>query len=446
MTAVDQVVDSELQERIREGAASVDAPGVAVGMIHQGSEGTYFQGVTSVNNPLPVDAMTHFLIGSNSKPFTATAMMRLVEAGKVRLEDPVRTYLPDLRLQDETTAAAVTVGNLLNHTSGWNGDLWAEEPGEGDDALERYAALLVRQEQDFALGSNVVYNNAAFNLAGRVIELVTGHVFEQAMRALVLDPLGLDETLYDPRQIMPRRFAAGHTKGGDHNEVVRPWNLPRSSNPAGGLCSTVGDQLRWARFHLGDGRAPSGERLLTPENMRLMQTPAVSAVGIGSIGISWMIKEVGGLRVVSHGGGAAGQSMGFTMVPERGFALTILCNTELATSFGLSTMQWALEHYLGLAETVQAETALTGEELRPYLGKYISIGQGLEISREGERTMARAKLLGKTMMEIEVAILPHDRLLVLTGGFKGQDAQFVRGQDGAIDGLKLGRYMKRQRK
>ena len=444
--AIDEGRDAELRERVRAGAASVDAPGVAVGIVHDGSERTYFQGVTSVDNPLPVDERTHFLIGSNTKPYTATAMMRLVEAGSVRLETPVRTYIPDLRLQDEAAAAAVTVGNLLNHTSGWNGDLWAEEAGQGDDALARYVERLAGQKQDFELGSSVVYNNSAFSLAGRVIEVVTGRVFEAALQELVLDPLGLKETLFDPRLIMPRRFAAGHTKLGDRNEVVTPWNLARSSNPSGGLCSTVMDQLRWARFHMGDGRTPAGEQLLRQETMWAMQTPTASAVGIGSIGISWMIKEIDGVRIVSHGGGVAGQSMGFTMVPERGFAITILCNTELGTSFGLTTVSWALERYLGLEERVAADAALEGEALAPYLGKYSSTGQGLEITREGERVVARARLLGKTMMEIEIAILPGDRLLVLTGGFRGQDAQFVRAGDGSIDGLKLGRYMKRQRK
>jgi len=445
MTAVDQSRDAELIGRVRDGAAAVDAPGLAVGIIHEGTERTFFQGVTSVANPLPVDEQTQFLIGSNTKPFTATAMMRLVETGRVSLAAPVRRYIPDLRLKDQEAAEALTVGNLLNHTSGFNGDLWCESCGDGDDALARYVEQLIDQEQDFKLGSNVVYNNAAFSLAGRVIEVVTGKTYEAALRQLILDPLELHDTLFEPRLIMSRRFAAGHVRNGDSNEVVSPWNLPRSSNPAGGLCSTVVDQLKWASFNLGDGRAASGEQLLSADTMRLMQTPAVSAIGIGAIGISWMIKDLDGVRVVSHGGGAAGQSMGFTFVPERGFALTLLCNTEFGTSFGLEVMRWALARYLGLEERVAAESALDGQSLEPYLGRYSSMGQGLEITREGDRTMARAKVLGKTMMEIEVAIMPGDRLLVLTGGFKGQDAQFVRAKDGGIEGLKLGRYMKRQR-
>ena len=148
-------------------------PGVALGLLVDGAEHTMCFGVTSVESSLPVDEHTLFQIGSTTKTITATAVMRLVEQGRADPDAPVRSYLPDLALSDLQTATQVTVRHLLNHTAGWLGDFF-EHTGDGDDALGRYVAALSRLPQITPLGSVWSYNNAAFNVAGRVIEAVTG--------------------------------------------------------------------------------------------------------------------------------------------------------------------------------------------------------------------------------------------------------------------------------
>src|SRR5580704_19304182 len=108
-----------LDERIEAAMKRYHVPGVAVGVCWQGHEHVRGFGVTNVDHPLPVDADTLFRIGSTTKTFTATAMMRLVEQGRVDLRAPVRTYLPDLALSDEAVANSVTVRQLMNHSAGW---------------------------------------------------------------------------------------------------------------------------------------------------------------------------------------------------------------------------------------------------------------------------------------------------------------------------------------
>src|SRR3954451_5058933 len=107
----------ELQDKVRELAEEHNVVGVAVGILLDGDEQYAFHGVTSIENPLPVDEHTLFQFGSTGKTFTATAIMRLVDQGKIDLDAPVRTYLPDLRLQDESVARSVTILQLLNHTA-----------------------------------------------------------------------------------------------------------------------------------------------------------------------------------------------------------------------------------------------------------------------------------------------------------------------------------------
>ncbi len=178
-----------LTQRLQELMAEHHVPGVAIGLLTPEGQREICLGVTNVENPLPVTPDTLFQIGSTTKTVTATVLMRLVEEGRVNLDAPVRTYLPDLRLMDEDAAANVTVRQLLNHTGGWVGDYF-ENTGNGDDALTRIVANLIHQEQVTPLGEVWSYNNAAFYIAGRVIEVVTGETYEAAARRLVLEPAG----------------------------------------------------------------------------------------------------------------------------------------------------------------------------------------------------------------------------------------------------------------
>src|SRR6478672_1555548 len=129
----------------------LSVPGVALGVLFEGEEEVAVLGVTSVENPLDVTPDTLFQIGSIGKTFCATAVMRLVEQGKLELDEPVRSYLPDFRLGDEEVASRVTVRQLLTHTGGWLGDYF-DDFGAGDDALARMVEGLSKLPQLTPLG------------------------------------------------------------------------------------------------------------------------------------------------------------------------------------------------------------------------------------------------------------------------------------------------------
>ena len=142
-----------LEADVAQAARELGVPGVAVGVDHGGEREIVTYGVTSLDHGRPVDEATMFQIGSTAKTFTATAIMVLVDQGRISSIQPVRRYLPELRLNDESAAETLTVGQLLNHTAGWDGgDSWTDT-GEGDDALERAVALLADLPQQFAPGT-----------------------------------------------------------------------------------------------------------------------------------------------------------------------------------------------------------------------------------------------------------------------------------------------------
>src|SRR5436305_13522088 len=116
------VDQEELASQLVEMAGELQVPGVAVGIYHEGHEQYAVHGVTSIESPVPVDEDTLFQFGSTGKTYTATAIMRLVEQGKIDLDAPVRTYVPELRLKDEDVARRVTGLQLLNHSAGWPGN------------------------------------------------------------------------------------------------------------------------------------------------------------------------------------------------------------------------------------------------------------------------------------------------------------------------------------
>ena len=177
---------------------------------------------------------------------------------------------------------------LLNHTSGWLGeDL--QDFGRGDDAVARYVASMTRLPQVTAPGTVFAYNNAGLVVAGRIIEVVTGSTYEAAVQNLLLDPLQLSATHYFTDQIIGLNVAASHNVV-DGKPVVDTgfWAFPRSCDPTGALMSSVREQLRYARFHLGDGTAPNGSRLLSPQALQAMGSTAASAARFRSNSPAWV--------------------------------------------------------------------------------------------------------------------------------------------------------------
>jgi CubicO group peptidase (beta-lactamase class C family) len=442
-----------LSARVAEVANRDNVPGVAVGVLLGDAEDYVSYGVTSVENPLPVNEATFFAIGSMTKTYTGTVIMMLAERGLLNLHAPVFRYLPDLTLQDEQVTANVTVLQLLNHTAGWAGDVFIDT-GYGDDALARYVALLADVPQEFPPGRHVSYNNAALSVAGRVIEVVTGRPYETALQELLLDPLRLGEHHFFPWDVMIRRFALGHVLIGGELRVA-PWYEARAWHPAGGgFASTACDQLRYARFHLGDG-----DGVLRRETLARMREPTTPAAELrrGNVyGVSWRLAHIGGVTVIGHGGSTAGHQTTLQLAPERGFAITVLTNARHGGTITREILDWAFDAYLGVSEPAPEPLALTGEQLATFAGTYAGFRSTLEVAVEGDRLLASqssgADLYAAVTKHdarpatppLPLKVLPDDRLLILDGSRRGARGAVLRDEYGAIQAIDLGgRILKR---
>jgi CubicO group peptidase (beta-lactamase class C family) len=438
-----------LEDTVSSLADELKVPGVAVGLLQDGEEHYAFHGVTSVDNPLSVDERTLFLCGSTTKTFTATALMLLVDEGRLDLEDPVRAHLPDFRVEDEDAARTVTVLQLLNHTAGWDGDFF-RNTGDGDDALARYVEAMAGLRQLVPPGEAVSYNNASLAVVARLVEKVSGMPYEAALRELLLGPLHLDDTLFFSRELMTRRCAAGHQRLQDGGTAVQPYGLPRAENGVGGLATTTRDLIAWARFHLRDERSA----------IVRMREPTVDAPGWSygdAVGLSWLLDDIAGLRVVGHGGAMPGQLSLWKMVPERGFALAACTNCHpTGGAFNERLMRWAWETVLDAPISEPETAARSAEEVQPVCGVYETVANIVTVAPKGDgislEVVDRPEVLKELGLDPEqeppVPFLfrpgEGDRIICPSGPYRGSKGFFVRdGGDQAAALNAFGRYMPR---
>ncbi len=335
--------------------ARYHVPGAALGVFYRGREHVRGFGVTDVDNPRPVDGNTVFRIASTTKTFTGAVVMRLVEQGRLDLSAPVRTYLLDFRVADPLASQRVTLRQCLNHSAGWLGDDETDF-GQGGDALAKFVANLATLPQLTPPGTQFAYNNVALDVVGRVIEVVTGQPYEDVVRELLLEPLRLDGTRFFVDQV------AGHAIAGSHTVVdgrapfaSDDWYLPRNAHPDGGLISTANDQLRYARFLMGDGRGADGTPVLRPESLVAMRSdPGPGGTLIAEIdgyGVTLCLRRTAeGVTIVEHGGDYQGQHSGFLLVPDHDFAITLVTNSSggIPLKVELFYEDWVLQRFAGL--------------------------------------------------------------------------------------------------
>ena len=425
-------------------------PGVALGIIDGGAVTIRGLGVTSVEDPLPITGHTVFPIASISKTFAATAIMRLVEQGKVDLRAPVRRYLPDFRVQDENVSRDVTIWNLLTHTSGWEGQIAA--PERGDETLKNFVGTLGGLMQLAPPGAAWSYNNAGFSVAGRVIETVTGMSINAAMRELVFKPLGLAHAGTTAGDFITGRFAVGHSVRGEAPPVLQRPFMPSTSVTAGGVGLCLTDLLTYANFHMGDGVA-NGERLLTRTSLEELRMPQLRKQGNDDdIGIAWHLREVGPVRTAAHGGTLAGHILLLELVPARHFAIAILTNSNNGWRLIQDVERAALASYheakfrtnqaiahRGLVETLPAvEPLATQPDPAPYVGRYVRPMNTIAVRAEKRRMLVQVRPNeGSAQAEMPVAFYGPDRAVVTEGTDRGQSIEFIREPGGDVKWIRV---------
>ncbi len=433
----------KLSQKIVSEMKRLSIPGVAVGIWHKGREHAAGFGVTSIENPLPVTSDTLFQVGSISKTFTGTMLMQLAEQRKVELDASVKKYIKDLKLRDKNVEKQVAIRHLLTHMGGWVGDYF-NDFGNGDNALAKMVKDIAKLPQVMPLGKIWSYNNVGFNIASRLIEVVTGKTYEQAAQEMLFDPLGLNMSFFYPSDILiTHRFVAGHYNEGKKTFVSRPWAIGRAGNGVGGVVSTVKDLLAYARFHMGNGN-----RIIKRKTLEAMRVPQADAGGRGQIGITWFINKAGALTRYSHGGATNGQQAIFMFIPEKDFAVTILTNSDSGGVLNNNAVNLALEIYFNIKPTTPKPIKTSVSELKEYAGSYRIGTEAFDLKiKNGYLVYHHIPLggfptpdspPGPAMPPMRIAFHDKDQTIGLDEPMKDALGDFIRGEKGRVEFFRIG--------
>jgi CubicO group peptidase (beta-lactamase class C family) len=302
------------------------APGCVAGAFRRGEllvEGA--SGGADLSQGLPLTAQTRLYAGSVSKQFTALGLVKLVEAGRVRLDDEVQTYLPEM----PHYASKVTLRMLLHHVSGVRDSLDLLSLAGVDtpktpmqDAL---GLLYLQKQPNFVPGTRWSYSNGGYLLLAEVIERVSGMPFQDYMRQTILDPLGMSRSFILATPPAPGLMAHGYVPSAAGFAV-------RDTYPdfggSGGLVTTLEDIAKYDRDVVTTHKVvtPFAERLLTEPGLfndgSKAMVPGSQEVYAGGL----MIGEHRGLEVIEHGGAAEGFLAHYIRIPARGLEVVVLCN------------------------------------------------------------------------------------------------------------------------
>lgn len=321
----------QLERTIEEAMEAAQVPGLALGILHQ-REIFYLKGfgVTSVEDgALPIAPQTLFRIGSLTKPIVGTLIMRLVEQGIVDLDTSIKNYLPWLMIgNDESATRLITLRTLLSHTSGL-----PDTFSLYDERREQALALLMREQLPtyrlFAPPGKVWwYSSLGIALAGYIAEVVTGQPFAQLLQSLVLEPLQMMQTTFDPVIAAEYPHALAHQLGKDgqlravHRELD---NL--ALRPAGFLYSNLLDLANFVQMHLHLGSFYD-QAILSPQSVAEMHRPQVNCYTTADSAycLTFWQETYKGLRVVRHEGGFGSFGSRIVMLPEQGSAVILLHN------------------------------------------------------------------------------------------------------------------------
>ncbi|MDA1191634.1 MAG: serine hydrolase [Candidatus Poribacteria bacterium] len=356
-------------------------------------------GHADVEGDVGATVETKYRIGSITKQFTATAILQLMEAGKIALDDPLSKFYPDFPRGDE-----VTVYHLLTHTSGihsYTGD--AEFIAHVTDYIAP-ADLVERiktYEYDFDPGAQWMYNNSGYFLLGTIVAQVSGEPSLGAyFQKHLFEPLGMANTGSYVNQSPPENAAKGYSVANGETRLADDWDMSFAGG-AGDLYSTVGDLHIWneAIFH---------NKVLKPETLNMAWTPAklndgsqASAFGSG-YGFGWMIGTARDLKTINHGGGLPGWSTYILRVPDHSVTVVGLTNAApgLADPGGLSlrAAEFLLWQEMKPIETPVEDETVSADTYDDYTGIYNYVNAVLEVTRQGDQLFAQ--LTGQPRFEI----------------------------------------------
>jgi hypothetical protein len=262
---------------------------------------------------------------------------------------------------------------------------------------------------------------------------------------MLLDPLGLEKSFFYPNDILfTHRFVVGHQNVKNRIQVARPWAIGRAGNGVGGVVSTVRDLLKYARFHMSNGK----KNVISGKSLRAMRVQQADTGPRGGMGITWFIRKVGDITFFAHGGATNGQQTYFFFIPEQDFALAILTNSDDGGIITAGITNYALELYFHAKSKLPKPIQKPVSELKEYAGRYQIGTECFDLKVKGKHLIYHHIPLGgfptpdtppgPAMPHMRFLFYEQDKVLGLDEPYKDALGDFIRDEKGNLQFFRIG--------
>jgi CubicO group peptidase (beta-lactamase class C family) len=313
-------------------------------------------GILESGKPEKVDENTLFMIASNTKAFTGTAMAMLEQEGKCSLNDRVQKYLPDFMMKDPWVAEHITLTDVMSHRIGmetFQGDfMYWESDLSSDEVIKKFGMLTPMYDFRTKWG----YCNAGFLVAGKCLEQITGMTWDQYIRDRIIDPLDMKRTLVlTVDAAHAENICSAHTLVDGKLQIIPRCQVDNIA-PAASISSSVSDMSHWIIAQLDSGRY-NGKQVIPWQAIRKAQYPnsivrrarhPFNTTHYSLYGLGWGLQDYEGREIVSHTGGVDGFVTSVTLIPEEKLGVVVFTNTDVNGFY--EALKWEIiDAYLGLA-------------------------------------------------------------------------------------------------
>ncbi|MDT9600216.1 serine hydrolase domain-containing protein [Sphingosinicella rhizophila] len=366
-----------LQSRVEALAAEANVTGIAVGISIGGEKILAHHGIANAETGAAVRADTLFAAGSVTKVFNAALFMTLVDDGLIDLDAPVTSYLSDFRMGSEAERSQVTARMLLNHSAGLPGyGMYGLKPGP--DVLARAMQVLNTYPFNSPPGRHWSYSNTGMLVLGRMVEVLLGKTWDDALDERILAPLGCHASC-DPERLILDPVAVGHIGASPTDPQKRTdiFRLDSTNGPAGfTMWCDIDAFMRFGRMHLDGGTSAGGKKVLSADAIAEMLKPQFPATWGASDewGLGWHLRDAGGTTIVTHSGGNAGMHSDLSVVPAHDAVIGVLTNSMTGVMLTQRITDELLNAEFGItANPPPAAPAQPIEvDLAPYVGRYVA--------------------------------------------------------------------------
>ncbi len=326
-------------------------PGFAYGIVVDGKlVHTGYTGYDDIEKKAEVNSQSAFRIASMTKSFTAMAILKLRDEGKLKLDDPVYLYIPEMKNQPYPTrdAAPATIRELLSHAAGFPEDNpWGDRQLADSDAQ---MIAMIKKGLSFSNdpGGNYEYSNMGFAMLGYIIKKVSGKTYEQYINENILAPLGMKNTYWEYAKVPAPQLAHGY-RWLNSNWVEQPLLHDGTYGAMGGMITTIEDFSKYVSFHLSAWPPNDSEETgpVKRSSVREMQQPwnisgfypqnkypsgrACPTVSAYCYGLGWT-KDCEGRIMVAHTGGLPGFGSNWRILPDYGIGVISFANLTYANA------------------------------------------------------------------------------------------------------------------